>query len=954
MDCAEANSEGMDTEEIISTVKTMLIRSIALNNSEAFLMALEALEELKVGLNWSVHSKALVLRSGDWNTPLIIAAKLGRTSMVVTLIEKGANPNLCSHYEHGKTIGRTALHEASKSGHIQVVDCLLVHGCDVNMPDTRGWAPIHDAISQDNIEIAYKLLENGANPRQSFSIPLAHIKNLAVYGRACLMFSAGPDSKLHPSTPSSFEWNCLSFAANCHQPQLVAKLIQEYFHKDVNSQSSSGKTVLHEAVILPESLNVDKEDIVQNRRDTMEILLKAGVDPNVSDYLGRTALHLFFDHVNLAKGVVKRYSKIVHETIRLLKGYGAHLNVADFSGRTVMHQAAAFGDIETVKILVELGATVTSLDNDSNTPAHVAASHGNFAVLQLLLDCASHAKSVNRHGDTVLHVAIMANNDEDAIVKITETLKRNNADKLQTNVFGETEYDLAVKFKMERLSCLLSVESNNSVGTNSTSTSERENLEAQLRKGARDESDQSDAPHGDKERSSNIGQVDKSRKESDFEDICENAEIPELLIGGDTNVNEYLLKLCHEYRVRSFHMDGDGHCHERCTIAKQTVNFVEQLLNLVAEDDKRFTCEVLRTGSAFEGYRIGKPDEFDYMCELKSLSDDKCEILETEDPGFVRVQVKKDHREEWKMFLSEEGFLDAMKVKCFLVTVLHRKSSAPALVQNTSKLSLNTTSYDSCVICHPFVSTSKAGIKMTIFWRGNVYKFMPIDIVITPAIRFPDWPKSAKIPPSHVLKDCSEVGYHIVPKSEGGDSLLWTLSFSIAERNILQNVSPVQGACYTTLKIIKGQTMLRSSAQRFSHLGFLHTYVLKTKFFEELERSVDSELWQENKLTDRICSVLESTASLLSQKGSSQVESYFLSGHNVIREPDRHFGRLVRASIKTTLRNVVRLLRKEPGSSSETDDDASFTMKFDLDSNPESDDDGSRMKFADPGLLSAQ
>lgn len=293
-----------------------------------------------------------------------------------------------------------------------------------------------------------------------------------------------------------------------------------------------------------------------------------------------------------------------------------------------------------------------------------------------------------------------------------------------------------------------------------------------------------------------------------------------------------------------------------------------------------------------------------------------------------------------------------MKLKCFLAKALYAKCSAPALVQSAGCLSFNRTSYDSCVLCHPVISTSKAGLKMTLYWRGSIYKFMPIDIDITPAIHFASWPKSAKVPPSHVLKECAEFGYHVVPKSEGGDSLLWRLSFSIAELKILQNVTPVQGACYTALKIIKGQTALPKCSQFFSHLGNLHTYVLKMKFFEELERCHDADLWLENKLTDRICSVLESTANLLSQKRPSKVASYFLPGHSVIRQADKHFGKFVAASIKTTLRMVVRLLRKEEQSSLENvRDDGFFTMHFESsDSNSESDD-VSTMIFHDPSTV---
>lgn len=960
MESAQGNcpTEAIDTEELVRTVRTMLIHSIALNNPVGFTMALEALEESKVGLNWSFLSKSMVYGSDDWNTPLTLSARLGRASMVTTLLERGANPNFFSNCEDGRWSGRTALHEACKWGHHQVVDCLLTRGCDLNVSDIRGWTPIYDAISHGKTDVAFKLLANGADPRKSFSISSSDTKNLNVTGSSSVMFSSN-SYKLETATPPLFTWNCLSFASACHQPQLVAKLIEEYFQGDAACQSPSGRTALHEAVTLPEDLNLNKEAIVRNRYATLKILLNAGINPNIADHMGKTALHLFFDHVNLAKVVVKMYSKIVPETIRLLHDYGADLNVADFKGRTVAHQAAAFGDVETMRTLLELGMTVSSLDNDRSTPAHIAAYHGNFEVLQCLLHCIPHTELPNRDGDTVLHVAIMTNRDEDALVKIAETLLREpDRDKVPTNAYGETAFDLAIKFKFEKLSRLLAGQANDIDWT----PGGKRNV--QRRMDVKDKTDFGDI-HGEDTRASDTGALRvpddgngeevKSGDGKDSEESCDKAEVPKLLIEDDTDVNEYLLKMCHEYRVRCFHMEGDGKCHERCTVAKQTLGFVDEILKAIAEDDKRFNCEVLRTGSAFEGYRIGKPDEFDYMCELKSLSDGRCEILETEEPGFVRVRVKEDCRQEWKMFLSEEGFLDAMKLKCFMAETLHAKCCAPASAQKAWNLSFNTTSYDSCVFCQPVISTSKAGIKMTLYWRGSIYKFMPIDIDITPAIHFASWPKSAKVPPSHVLKDHAGFGYHAVPKSEGGDSLLWRLSFSIAELKILQNVSPVQGACYTALKIIKGQTTLPKCSQRgFSHLGYLHTYVLKMKFFEELERCHDAELWLENKLTDRICSVLECTANLLSQKRPSQVASYFLPGHSVIRQADKHFGKFVAASIKTTLQRVVRLLRKEVELSPENvegDQDGSFTMHFDKSDSDSESGDESTMTFHDPSTV---
>lgn len=83
------------------------------------------------------------------------------------------------------------------------------------------------------------------------------------------------------------------------------------------------------------------------------------------------------------------------------------------------------------------------------------------------------------------------------------------------------------------------------------------------------------------------------------------------------------------------------------------------------------------------------------------------------------------------------------------------------------------------------------------------------------------------------------------------------------------------------------------------------------------------------------------------------MESYFLPGYNILRQADRLFGKLVVASIKTTLHNVVKVLRKEVDLSLETDpgDNAGFVMNFELDSNLRTDNDDT-MRFEDPATLS--
>lgn len=129
------------------------------------------------------------------------------------------------------------------------------------------------------------------------------------------------------------------------------------------------------------------------------------------------------------------------------------------------------------------------------------------------------------------------------------------------------------------------------------------------------------------------------------------------------------------------------------------MDFVEEFLKLVFEEDRKFNSKILSIGSVFEGYRIGKFDEFDYMCELEFLMDEKCEIFLIEDFGFVCVWVKEDYREEWRMFLFEEGFFDVLKIKYFLVEKLYVKFGLKVFVWKWWNLSFNMISYDFCVLC---------------------------------------------------------------------------------------------------------------------------------------------------------------------------------------------------------------------------------------------------------------
>jgi hypothetical protein len=112
--------------------------------------------------------------------------------------------------------------------------------------------------------------------------------------------------------------------------------------------------------------SAEKGDLV-----AVNLFLAAGMDPNVKDQYGGTALRYA-----ASKGHV--------DVVRALLEKGADVNVQDLDGFTPLRYAVYFGHLEVVRLLLEKGADVNVKDRWGATPLLVAQSRGNLDILQLL------------------------------------------------------------------------------------------------------------------------------------------------------------------------------------------------------------------------------------------------------------------------------------------------------------------------------------------------------------------------------------------------------------------------------------------------------------------------------------------------------------------------------------------------------------------------------------------
>ena len=92
------------------------------------------------------------------------AANTGDTDEIRSILSYG----LIDVNYVGWIYARTALHEASQSGHNVIAKILLDHGADPNIVDEDNWqTPLHIAAASNHKEVSKTLLDNGAEPNKA-------------------------------------------------------------------------------------------------------------------------------------------------------------------------------------------------------------------------------------------------------------------------------------------------------------------------------------------------------------------------------------------------------------------------------------------------------------------------------------------------------------------------------------------------------------------------------------------------------------------------------------------------------------------------------------------------------------------------------------------------------------------------------------------------------------------
>ncbi|XP_009623581.1 ankyrin repeat domain-containing protein EMB506, chloroplastic isoform X1 [Nicotiana tomentosiformis] len=130
----------------------------------------------------------------------------------------------------------------------------------------------------------------------------------------------------------------------------------------------------------------------------MDRLLEEGLDIDVVDKEGRTALH---------HAVFGKKEAVISHLLRK----DANPQVRDLDGVTPLHYAVQVGAMQTVKLLIKYKVDVNVADNAGWTPLHVAMQSRNRDIAKILLVNGADKYRKNKDGNTPLDLSLCYGKD---------------------------------------------------------------------------------------------------------------------------------------------------------------------------------------------------------------------------------------------------------------------------------------------------------------------------------------------------------------------------------------------------------------------------------------------------------------------------------------------------------------------------------------------------------------
>jgi ankyrin repeat protein len=304
-------------------------------------------------------------------TALMWSAAENHPEVVEALIEIGADPNVSSkiYFDYdlkpreGGTPkaneskgGMSALHYAARQGAKEAVEVLARKGVDLNQADPDGVTALIYATINGHYDTAALLLEKGADPNRADALGRT-VLYLTIDNNRLETAAPRPAPKTEDElSPVELAKLAIAKGANLNS-QIVGKL-------PPRSAQGNGDTTPEGATPLWRAAKTSDVEFAG-------LLLASGADPGFASRDGISPLM-----VAAGQGWKDGTSLGTEEesiaVIQLLLGAGMDINLKNNRGETALHGAAGRGADKVVRFLVDNGATLDARDKSNRTPLDVA------------------------------------------------------------------------------------------------------------------------------------------------------------------------------------------------------------------------------------------------------------------------------------------------------------------------------------------------------------------------------------------------------------------------------------------------------------------------------------------------------------------------------------------------------------------------------------------------------
>lgn len=365
----------------------------------------------------------------DGETALMVACRKGRADIVTLLLSKKANVNLRAKR------GYTALILAINEDSPEIVAALLKAGADINAGGF-GDSPLMRAVERGNKPIVQLLLEQKPDLTRGTK-RRGNALTVAVQGGDAgivkMLIAAGADVNAKvgrgrrartaisiAKRKGNDEIIGILTSAGAKEPRVVYSAGQ-VVEMARNASTSFRLTELKEALASGADPNavstVGGESALmaaakEGNDEAVQLLLKAGANPNFRDKDGETALHkaaYFKAHSEPYRRAKPTGSKpLVSAAAKLLVAAGADVNLQDGRhGKTPLLWAVTGKDESLVKLLLTPQAALEKEDKNGLSALMQAALVGNLAAAKLLIAAKADVNHKSRNGTmTALSLAV--------------------------------------------------------------------------------------------------------------------------------------------------------------------------------------------------------------------------------------------------------------------------------------------------------------------------------------------------------------------------------------------------------------------------------------------------------------------------------------------------------------------------------------------------------------------